>query len=492
MMNDCRKSDRLVVPKKSSNKLDKVSEEEMEGRGLPKGNKVQQNMRRTQGRESVRSKLQLIHQKAKADKGMRFTTLLHHIYNIDMLKWAYLELKRNAAPGVDQETWVSYGKDLENNLRDLSGKLKLGGYKAKPVRRTYIPKTDGKQRPLGVTALEDKIVQRATVAVMSAIYEADFVGFSYGFRPKRNQHQALDALVMGITTRKVNYVFDADIRDFFKRIGREWLLKFIEHRIADKRVVRLIQKWLNAGILEKGGVTYDEQGLQQGSSVSPLLANLFLHYVYDLWVQSWRRRRARGDVIVVRFADDNVVGFQYESDAKAFQEELKERLQKFGLELHPEKTRLIEFGRYAANNRAKRMEGKPETFTYLGFTHICGRTRKNGKFTVLRQTMKKRLYAKVKEIKDELRKSMHSPIQKVGQWLKSVVTGHYRYFGVPGNCKAMNTFRHLICQRWFQHLKRRGQKGRITWKEMGKLLNQWLPRAQVWHKYPDERFGVTT
>jgi RNA-directed DNA polymerase len=492
MMNDCRKSDRPVVPEKSSNKPDKVGVEEMEERGLPKGNKVQQNMRRTQGRESVLSELQLIHQKAKSDRRMRFTTLLHHIYNVDMLRWAYLELRRKAAPGVDQETWASYGKNLESNLQELSDKLKLGGYKAKPVRRAYIPKTDGRQRPLGVTALEDKIVQRATVAVMSAIYEADFVGFSYGFRPKRNQHQALDALFMGITTKKVNYVFDADIRDFFKRIGREWLLKFIEHRIADKRVVRLIQKWLNAGILEEGRVIYDEQGLPQGGSASPLLANLFLHYVYDLWVQSWRSRRACGDVIVVRFADDTVVGFQYKSDAKAFQEELKERLQKFGLELHPEKTRLIEFGRYAAGNRWERGEGKPETFTYLGFTHICGKTRKNGKFTVLRQTIKKRLYAKVREIKDELRKRMHDSIQKVGQWLKSVVTGHYRYFGVPGNCGAMNTFRHLIGQRWFQSLGRRSQKGRITWKKKGELLSKWLPRAKVCHKYPSERFGVIT
>lgn len=457
---------------------------------MPKENKRQQNMFRTQCREGMLSKLQLIHQRAKADKKVKFTTLMHHIYNIDMLRLSYLELKRKAAPGVDQETWESYGRDLERNLQDLSGRLKSGAYRAKPVRRVYIPKADGKQRPLGVTALEDKVVQRAAVAVMNTIYEADFKGFSYGFRPKRGQHHALDALHEGISTRKVNYVFDADIRDFFNRINREWLVKFIEHRIADRRVVRLIQKWLNAGILEEGKVIYAEQGTPQGSSVSPLLANVFLHYVYDLWVQQWRKQKAHGEVIVVRFADDTVVGFQYEADAKGFQEELKERLRKFGLELHPEKTRLIEFGRYAAENRMRRKEGKPETFTFLGFTHICGKTRKNGKFAVQRQTIKKRIRAKIKEIKDELRERMHQPIPEVGQWLNAIVTGHYRYYGVPGNSKAMGYFRHLIGQRWLQSLRRRGQKGRMTWKRMGELIEGWLPRPQICHKYPSERMGV--
>jgi RNA-directed DNA polymerase len=409
-MNGCRKSDRLVVPEKSSNKPGKEGEEEMEGRGMPKENKKQQNMLRTQRRECVLSKLQLIHQRAKADKKMRFTNLMHHIYNADMLRVAYLEIKRNAAPGVDKETWESYGKNLEKNLQKLSKQLKSGAYKAKPVRRVYILKSDGKQRPLGVTALEDKIVQRAFVAVMNTIYEADFVGFSYGFRPKHSQHQALDALYVGISSKKVNYVFDADIRDFFNKINREWLVKFIEHRIADKRVVRLIQKWLNAGILEEGKIIFTEQGTVQGSSASPLLANVFLHYVYDLWIQQWRKQKARGDVVVVRFADDTVVGFQYESDAKQFQEELKERLLKFGLELHPEKTRLIEFGQYAAERREKRDKGKPETFTFLGFTHICGKRRKDGKFAILRQTIKKKMRTKISEIKIELRKRMHEPI----------------------------------------------------------------------------------
>ena len=416
---------------------------------------------------------------------------MHHIYNIDMLECAYFEIERNAAPGVDKETWESYGRDLEGNLKDLSERLKSGAYKAKSVRRVYIPKADGKQRPLGVTALEDKIVQRAAVAVLNTIYEVDFVGFSYGFRPKRSQHQALDALYVGILTRDVNYVFDADIQDFFNKINRKWLIKFIEHRIADKRVVRLIQKWLNAGIMEEGKIIYKEQGTPQGSSASPLLANVFLHYVYDLWVQQWRKQKARGKVTVIRFADDTVVGFQYESDAKQFHEELKERLQKFGLELHPEKTRLIEFGRYASENRKKRNEGKPDTFTFLGFTHICGKTKKNGRFTIWRQTIKKRMQKKLKEIKDELKKRMHDSIQATGQWLKAVVTGHYRYYGVPGNYEAMNDFRHLIGQRWKQTLKRRSQKANITWDKMGKLIDRWIPQPQIYHKYPTERFCVT-
>lgn len=489
-MNRRRKSDKFVVSKKASNKANNMVAEKVERRDLPKENKQQQNMLRTQRREGVLNELLLIHRKAKMDKRLRLTTLMHHIYNIDTLEIAYFETERKAAPGVDKETWESYGRDLERNLKDLSERLKSGAYKAKPVRRVYIPKADGKQRPLGVTALEDKIVQRAAVAVLNTIYEVDFVGFSYGFRPKRSQHQALDALYVGILTRKVNYVFDADIQDFFNKINREWLIKFIEHRIADKRVVRLIQKWLNAGILEEGKIIYNEQGTPQGSSVSPLLANVFLHYVYDLWVQQWRKQKARGEVTVIRFADDTVVGFQYELDAKQFHEELKERLQKFGLELHPEKTRLIEFGRYASENRKKRDEGKPDTFTFLGFTHICGKTKKNGRFTIWRHTIKKKMQKKIKEIKDELKKRMHDSIQATGQWLKTVVTGHYRYYGVPGNYEAMNDFRHLIGQRWKQTLKRRSQKANITWEKMGKLIDRWVPQPQICHRYPTERFGV--
>jgi group II intron reverse transcriptase/maturase len=326
---------------------------------------------------------------------------------------------------------------------------------------------------------------------MNAIYEADFLGFSYRFRPERNQHNALDAFHVAISMRKVNWVLDADIRDFFNTINHEWLIKFIEHRIADKRLVHLIQKWLNAGVLEDGKITYNEAGTPQGGSASPLLANVYLHYVYDLWIQQWRRKRARGEITVVRYADDTVVGFQYRSDAEQFMKELKERLQKFGLELHPEKTRLIEFGRFAAENRSKRQEKKPETCTFLGFTHICGKTRA-GKFAIKRQTIKKRMHAKVKAIKAELIIRMHDPITKTGQWLKTVINGHNRYFGVPGNCQAMSDFRYLIIQRWRHTLSRRSQKGYMTWEAMQPLISLWLPQPHVYHPYPSERMGSLT
>ena len=417
----------------------------------------------------MQSKLQLVHQGAKEDKKRQFTALMHHIYNIDTLKAAYFKIKKNAAPGVDKETWLSYGEDLEQNIQNLSERLRQGAYRAKPVRRVYIPKPNGQQRPLGVTALEDKIAQRATVEVLNAVYEADFIGFSYGFRPGRSQHKALDALNVGLMTRKVNWVLDADIRDFYGSINHEWLVKFVEHRIADKRVVRLIQKWLNAGVFEDGQVTYDEVGAPQGASASPLLSNVYLHYVYDLWVQQWRQKHAHGEVIVVRFADDTIVGFQHKSDAEQFLKDLKERFLKFGLELHPEKTRLIEFGRYAAERREEHEESKPKTFTFLGFTHICGKTR-NGKFTVMRQTIRKKMCAKVKALKDELRKRMHEPIREVGKWLMKVVTGHYQYYGVPGNYAALRLFRYRMYWTWRRALMRRSQRGYITWKKMTPIM----------------------
>ena len=371
----------------------------MEGRGLTKGNLPQQNASRTRRRMDALSALKRVRQAAVKDKKLRFTALLHHIYNPETLRTAYLGLKKEAASGVDGETWQHYGEVLEVNLQDLSHRLQRGAYRAKPVRRVFIPKTDGRQRPLGVTALEDKIVQRATVEVLNAIYETDFLGFSYGFRPGRSQHQALDALYTGLLTRKVSWVLDIDIRSFFDKISHEWLVKFVKHRIADRRVVRLIQKWLNAGVLEDGKRIRMEEGTPQGGSASPLLANVYLHYVFDLWVQVWRQKHAHGDVIVVRFADDIVVGFQEKSDARQFLGELTERMLKFDLQLHPEKTRLLEFGPFAVKNRKQRGEGRPETFNFLGFTHICGKKRGNGQFTVLRQTMRKRLQAKLNEVK---------------------------------------------------------------------------------------------
>lgn len=493
MMYGHGQSDSVVVPEKSANKVgpNSTAAEQMEGSALTEGNEKQQNTRQTQGWESVQSELQLVHQRAKEDKKRRFTALLHHIYNIDTLRAAYFKIKKDAAPGVDLETWKSYGESLEDNIQNLCERLKQGAYRAKPVRRVYIPKPNGQQRPLGVTALEDKVVQRAAVEVLNAVYEADFIGCSYGFRPGRSQHKALDALNVALVTRKVNWVLDADIRDFYGSINHEWLVKFVEHRIADKRVVRLIQKWLNAGVLEDGKVTHEEVGAPQGASASPLLANVYLHYVYDLWVQQWRKTQARGEVIVVRFADDTIVGFQYQSDAERFLKELKERLQKFGLELHPEKTRLIEFGRYAAERREEHGEGKPETFTFLGFTHICGKTR-NGKFTVTRQTIRKRLHAKIKALKDELKRRMHEPIREVGQWLAKVVTGHYQYYGVPGNYAALRIFRYLVYWTWRRALMRRSQKGYITWKKMQPIIDRWLPKPRICHPQPLERFGVIT
>jgi group II intron reverse transcriptase/maturase len=432
-----------------------------------------------------------IRQKALEDKGLQFTTLWHHIYNIDQLRQSYYSLKRHAAPGLDEVTWQQYGKDLEGNLLDLSKCLQRGAYRAKPVRRTHVPKADGSLRPIGILVLEDKIVQRATVEVLNSIYETDFKGFSYGFRPKRSQHNALDALSVGIEKKKVSWVLDADIRGFFDAIDHAWLIKFIEHRIADQRVVRQIRKWLKAGVLEDGKVTYAEDGTPQGGSISPLLANIFLHYVFDLWADKWRKQAGRGDVIIVRYADDIVVGFQYRNDAEQFQQEMTERLGRFKLELHAEKTRLIEFGRFAADNRKERGEGKPETFNFLGFTHMCGKTRK-GRFTVLRQTIQKKMLRKLQELKVELRKRMHWAIPEVGKWLKTVLLGHYRYYGVPNNTRKLSAFRyHLRCM-WALVLRRRSQRQRMTWERMEKIAIRWLPPPRIYHPYPTERLRVTT
>src|SRR5207249_3065322 len=452
-MNGQGQSDRPVVPTKSPNNAGGSSAEGMEGRGLAKGNPNQQNAPRAQHRDGALSALERVRQAAERDKKVRFTALLHHVYNIEHLRVAYHALKRVAAPGIDGETWEHYGQALEENLADLSGRLKRGAYRAKPVKRAYIPKADGRQRPLGVPTLEDKIVQRAAVEVLSAIYETDFLGFSYGFRPARSQHQALDALYTGLLTRKVNWVLDLDIKGFFDGLSHEWLVRFIEHRIADRRVVRLIQKWLRAGVLEEGKHLRVEEGTPQGGSASPLLANIYLHYVFDLWVQAWRRKRSRGDVIVVRFADDIVVGFQVKSDAERFWAELTERLRKFALELHPDKTRLLEFGPFAVASRKRRGEGKPETFNFLGFTHICGKKR-SGRFTVVRQTMRKRLQAKLSEVKTELRRRLHHSLPEVGQWLRSVVVGHYRYYGVPMNKPALHIFRFQTGWLWHRVLSR--------------------------------------
>jgi group II intron reverse transcriptase/maturase len=463
----------------------------MEGRGLAKGNPNQHDASRTLSRVDAPRALERVRQAARKEKKKRFTALLHHIYSLDTLRMAYWRLKREAAPGVDGETWRQYGEDLERKLQDLAVRLKRGAYRAKPVRRVYIPKADGRQRPLGVTALEDKLVQRATVEVLNAIYETDFLGFSYGFRPGRHPHRALDALYVGLRTKQVNWVLDLDIRSYFDCISHEWLVKFVEHRIADRRVVRLIQKWLNAGVLEDGKHVRVEEGTPQGGSASPLLANVYLHHAFDLWVHAWRQKRAHGDVIVVRYADDIVLGFEVKADAERFRAELTERFRKFSLELHPDKTRLLEFGRHAAARRQRHGLGKPETFAFLGFTHLCGTTR-TGRFTVLRQTNRTRMQAKLQAVKTELRRRWHDPVPEVGAWLKTVVGGHLRYFGVPSNRYALAHFRFTVGKLWHRVLARRSQRGRVPWERMKRLINRWLPPARICHPYPDQRLRVTT
>ncbi|MCK4803646.1 MAG: group II intron reverse transcriptase/maturase [Spirochaetes bacterium] len=431
--------------------------------------------------------LQRVREAARRDSSLRFTCLLHHV-TVELLREAYKALNPKAAPGVDGMTWSEYGKGLGERLRDLYGRVHRGGYRAQPSRRTYIYKDDGRLRPLGIAALEDKIVQLAVVWVLQAIYEEDFLGFSYGFRPGRGQHNALDAVWVAIVQRKVSWVLDADIRGFFGSIVHEWMIKFVEHRIGDKRIVRLIQKWLKAGVSEDGEWSSTVVGTPQGATVSPLLANIYLHYVLDLWVEAWRKRHARGEVYIVRYADDFVMGFQYRSDAEAFRHALEVRMCEFGLELNTEKTRLIEFGRFAAEDRAKRGEGKPETFDFLGFTHICARRRKDGRFTVWRKTIAKRLRRKVKEVTRELKRIRHSPVPEQGKWLRSVITGYYNYHAVPGNFRALNRFRKLLACAWLQALRRRSQKGsRLTWARMQKLLETWFPRAQILHPYPNQR-----
>ena len=492
-MNAYEQSDNPIVPKKRANKEDGApcSAESVEERGLAKGNPSQQTRPRTQSRQSLQQALDRIRRAASKEKEKQFTTLWHHVYDIDRLREAYFDLRGKKAPGIDGETWESYGENLAENLEDLSLRLRSGGYRAKPVRRVYIPKADGRRRPLGIPALEDKIVQRATVQVLNAIYEVDFMGFSYGFRPGRGQHDALDAVAVAIDNRKVSWVLDADIRGYFDTISHEWLVKFVEHRIADKRVVRHIKKWLNAGVLEDGKRTMVTEGTPQGGSISPLLANIYLHYAFDIWAQRWRKRYARGEVYIVRYADDIWMGFQYRDDAERFWRAMEERLRTFNLELHPEKTRLLEFGRFAAKNRKQRKRGKPETFDFLGFTHICDHT-KDGRFRLRRQTMRKKLNAKLQELKKELRRRMHRPIRETGKWLSRVMQGHYRYYGVPGNINALRRFHFTVILCWKWVLGRRSQRGRVNWKKMEQYRRLWLPPPRIYHPYPSERFRVRT
>src|SRR5579859_961231 len=462
------KSDSAVVARKSVNNAEQLAAESMERRAGAKGNVDQQTTCRAQNRESVSLALERIRQAARQRKKERFTSLLHHI-SVDLFRFVFFELKRNAAAGVDGLTWQDYEADLDRRIEDLHARVQRGAYRALPSRRRYIPKPDGRQRPLAIAALEDKIVQRAVVAVLNAIYEEDFLGFSYGFRAKRGQHDALDALVVGITTKKVNFIFDADIRSYFESVSQAWLIRFLRHRVNDPRIIRLIQKWLKAGILEDGVVTISDTGTGQGSVASPLLSNVYLHYVFDLWAERWRRREASGDV---RFWDA-----------------VRERLGEYALTLNPDKTRLIEFGRFAADQRTRRGLGKPETFKFLGFTFICGRSRR-GRFALKRKSRGDRMRAKLKEIKEEMRRRRHQPIPEQGKWLRQLVSGFFEYHAVPTNSRSLKTFRHHVTNLWRRSLQRRSQKDRITWNRIKKLADAFIPQARILHPWPDARFAV--
>src|SRR6266481_5915996 len=483
-------SDRAVVPVNLPNKEEQSSAEAEEERARAKENIAQSNTHPTQSGKGVSQKLGGVRQAAKERKQEQFTALLHHL-NVDLLLDSFYALKRQAAPGVDGVTWKEYENGLEGRLADLHSRVHRGAYRAQPSRRVYIPKADGRQRPLGIAALEDKIVQQAVVTILNEIYEVDFQGFSYGFRPGRSPHQALDALTVGIQRKRVNWVLDADIRGFFDNLSHEWTMKFIKHRVADLRMLRLVQKWLKAGVSEHGQWSETKLGTPQGAVASPLIANVYLHYLFDLWADVWRKKVAKGDVIVVRYADDLVVGFQHRTDAERFLKEFRERLAKFGLELHPDKTRLIEFGRFAARNRKQRGEGKPETFTFLGFTHYCGQRHKSGTFTVWRITAKKRMVAKLKAIKAELQRRMHDRRAEVGAWLRKVVLGYYQYHAVPGNTTQLRIFKLRVCRLWQSVLVRRSQRAKMCWERFTPVLNRWIPPPRVLHPYPDARFYAT-
>ena len=493
MIYDSRESDSPIVSETPPNKEIAAAflAEEVERRGQAKGNVVKQPKVRAQHRVALQHALDRIRQFIGKGRDVKLTTLWHHVYDVDGLRESYYSVSKTAAAGIDGKTWVEYGDGLDENLQDLSARLKCGSYRAKAVKRLYIPKSDGRRRPIGIPVLEDKIVQRSVVAVLNTVYEHDFKGFSYGFRPGRSQHTALDALTVAIESRKVNWVLDADIRGFFDTIAHEWLLKFVEHRIADDRVFRHILKWLKAGVMEEGRKYRVDEGTPQGGSISPLLANIYLHYVLDLWADWWRRKQGRGEMIIVRYADDFIIGFQYRDDAEKFLEMLKERLGQFNLELHPEKTRLLEFGRFAASNRQERGQGKPETFDFLGFTHICSHTRK-GRFAVRRQTIAKRLRSKLRDIKQELRKRLNDRVSQTGAWLRRVLSGYYRYHAVPRNIRALKGFRDDVIRLWYRMIKRRSHKHRLTWQRMFRLAKRWLPNPRIQHPYPCQRLRVTT
>ena len=488
MMHEPEKSDPAEVAKKPANASGRPPGELVERRAGAERNAIEDGRDRTPSRASLSPGLERVRQAAREKKKLKFTALLHHV-DVELLRESFFALKRDAAPGVDGVTWDDYAEGLDAKLVDLHGRVHRGAYRARPSRRQYIPKPDGRQRPLGIAALEDKIVQRALAEMLNAIYEEDFLGFSYGFRPGRGQHDALDALAVAIERKPVNWILDADIAAFFDTVNHEWLIRFVEHRIGDQRVIRLIRKWLKAGVSEDGVTTATEVGTPQGAVISPLLANVYLHYVFDLWAHRWRKTDAQGDVVFVRYADDIVAGFEHEADAIAFKAAMAERLQKFALSLHPTKTRLLQFGRHAATERKKRGLGKPETFDFLGFTHICARSRA-GRFQLRRKSRRDRMRAKIAAIKLELRRHLHAPIPEQGSWLGHVVRGYFAYHAVPTNAPSLSAFRRKVSDAWLRALRRRSQRHHLTWSMMTRLVEQWLPPSRIHHPWPNRRFDV--
>ncbi len=485
------KSDSVILPMKRSNKEGLPSAETVEGRTLPEGNSDQTTVVRTQCRVATSNGLMAVRQAAQARKDVRFSALLHHI-TVELLEQSYFALKRKAAPGIDGVSWQAYGEGLNESLKDLHQRIHRGSYRAKPARRTMIPKADGTERPLSILCLEDKIVQQAVVSVLEAIYEPEFLGFSYGFRRGRSQHDALDALSAGIYRKRVNWVLDADIQGFFDAMEHDWLLRFLRHRIADKRLLRLITKWLRIGTIHDGRHELSSRGTPQGAVISPILANVYLHYVFDLWANHWRQGKASGDVLMIRYADDLVLGFEYEGEARAFLAEMRERLQMFGLTLHPEKTRLIQFGRRAINDRKRQGLDKPETFDFLGFTHFCTTSRKRGTFVIGRRTIRKRMRARLQFIKQELRRRLHDSIYETGMWLRRVLQGYLNYFAVSGNLRSLYVFFTQVRWYWLRALKRRSQKAYLSWKAFERRTTRFFPPIRLLHSHPAGRFDART
>lgn len=488
-MHATEKSDEGIVPEKLANKGWQQSAEPVEERPSTKRNTQEELIARAQSRSAVSTRLERVRQRAVGNPDSTFNNL-YSLLTPELLYTSFFELNRNAATGIDGVSWREYREAVEGRIADLHGRLHRGSYRATPSRRSYIEKSDGRLRPLGISSLEDKIVQQACVAILNQIYDSVFIGFSYGFRRGKCQHDALDALSTAIYRGRINWALDADIQGFFDNIPHDELLRFIEKRVSDPRLLRLVTKWLKCGWIEDDERYAQEVGTPQGSVISPFLGNIYLHYVLDAWTHQWRKTEPRGNVIIVRYADDFVVGFQHEEDAHRYVDELTRRMQDYGLTLHPEKTRLLEFGPYALEHRKRRGEGKPKSFDFLGFTHSCGKTSK-GRFTIKRKTARKRMASKLAEVKLQLRKRMHRPLKETGLWLRSVLIGHCNYYGVPWNSDCIRSFHRQVEKMWLASIRRRSQKGKTwTWERFARLRAWLLPSMRIVHPYPEIRFDV--